>query len=232
MELPSITAGRAAAQADLARVQRELQAQVRQQAALKQQADAARAQRANEQQAAAARRRVQDETDDYRTVTADRRLRNAQLLAKDTIARDADTVQLRREILEEIRDSRARRAILAEPNLTPRQNVNEGPIDPSLAFQGPLTPSRPTFDLADLNTQAAPLEALQPFEPVEGPGDGAAIAFEANEQARVQRISERRSDDQAFNAQQVIDQNLANRRIAVTPFDAELPRGSIVDVSG
>ncbi|NQU62098.1 MAG: hypothetical protein HQ512_13290 [Rhodospirillales bacterium] len=232
MDLPSIITGRAAAQQNLVRVQRELQEQLRLKGAEKQQNEAAKANRALEQQAQAARRRQQDELGDYRTVSGDRRLRNAQALASNNIERDRDNSILRAEINEEVRQSRADSARLAEPNLTPRRDVNELAADPSQAFQGPLTPSRPVSDLADPNAVAASLGALRPFEPVEGPNDNLRIAFEANEQSRSQRLAERRSDDQVSANQQQADLALANRRIATVQFNAELPRGSIVNVSG
>ena len=57
------------------------------------------------------------------------------------------------------------------------------------------------------------------------------LAFDLLERDRSVRLTDRREGDRDFLVQQQIDQQIAEARIAEIPFDPDLPRGSLVDIS-
>ena len=148
--------------------------------------------------------------------------------------RDQRGQQLNLERQVEV-DRQDRDAPALRPPLTPRAPINvELTVEERRAAEARLNLEAPESAFA----ATAPVGIFGPdgaavFEP---PDEGFSLTdqevFLLNERQRSQRLAERRDSEQNQQSRQEPRLRIAEQRIAATPTNPDLPRGSLVDVLG
>lgn len=246
-EIAFVTVGRALQVQTDAKNLRRQEERARQELELTRQAQVAQQVRTAGDLEQARRSRAQTVIDEQRTRLADQKLFDAQRESQEVRASDERFDNLQAEISEEILRAQALENDTGPlPPLPPGELtgivLTPGDIearDRLNSFSEPI-PAPPPDDDRQFAQGPAPLETgvagVQPpddgFEGAEAQAVTDALAFNLLEGERAVRLTDRRDDDLDFQVRQQIDLRTADNRIVQIPFDPNLPRGSIVDISG
>lgn len=246
-EIAFVTVGRALQVQTDAKNLRRQEERARQELDLTRQAQVAQQVRTAGDLEQARRNRTQTVVDEQRTRLADQKLFDAQRESQEVRASDERFDNLQAEISEEILRARALEDDTGPlPPLPPGELtgivLTPGDIearDRLNSFSEPI-PAPPPDDDRQFAQGPAPLETgvagVQPpddgFEGAEAQAVTDALAFNLLEGERTVRLADRRDDDRDLQSQQQVNQRTAENRIVQIPFDPNLPRGSIVDISG
>jgi len=204
-EIPALTAARAfAAQGD-ARIQRELQEENRARLELQRQQEIDARSRAAAEQLARGQQQLETLRNDLRVAEENRVFFRAQEDLRAFNDLDQRLLLAERQATEDNLEARALRAF-----------EDEAPAPAA---------RQPSVGLLTLDEIAAGLA-------VEQTDVGSELAFQALEDERLSRLSERRDAERDAAIQLRIDLQIAADRVATTPPDPGLPRGSIVDIFG
>jgi len=222
-EISALTAARAFALQGDARIQREAQEEgrARVEALRQQQIDAQNRDAALQE--TADRQRLDRQRADLRAQGEARARFDAQALARETQILDQ-----RRQLADaEFRD---------DETLALRQAGVDRKFELDRAFfaevSAPQAGDSGRAARPDAVLAPTPADNAAPPEATPSPDQLREAAFQAVVAERDARVAERRAAERDAAIQQQIDQRLAADRIAETLFNPELPRGSVVDLTG
>lgn len=248
-EITSVTVARAAVTQADARNLRERQEQERLRQDQARQAEAERKQKEIEEQLRANERELRRLQDENQVRDSDRRDLDAQDQSLAQSIADDDFAFREARVEEKLLAARDLDVERREPPLTPRAPVSTELTPEEVALTrrlDELAVREPPEPLPAAPDRFAPLAGPDPFDPL--PAGAAAVdafelvegvdeepqpvPFESLERERTERLAERRDASRDNEAQQRLDLEAADERIANARLNPDLPPGSIVDVLG